>query len=73
MSEGMECGTPVASVSSVSRKSQRVCHSTLGDLAEGLGLPDIPTMIVIGEVTGTGLARRKTNSAHELEHAISAR
>jgi uroporphyrin-III C-methyltransferase/precorrin-2 dehydrogenase/sirohydrochlorin ferrochelatase len=73
IAEGVANETPTASVSNVSRHDQRVCRGTLGKMAEGLDLPDAPTVILIGAVTGTKLTSSTINSEHELDDRIAVR
>jgi siroheme synthase len=48
IAEGLKARTPAACVSDVSRGSQRIVRTTVGELAGGIDLPDAPTVILIG-------------------------
>jgi uroporphyrin-III C-methyltransferase/precorrin-2 dehydrogenase/sirohydrochlorin ferrochelatase len=48
IAEGLPARTPVVALSDVSRESERGLWSTIGDLAEGVDLPDAPTVLLIG-------------------------
>lgn len=56
IAEGLPAGTPVASVSRVSRANQHVQMTNVGELADTLGLPDTssPTVVMIGRVFANG-------------------